>query len=334
MRLQTIPQPELRSGEVLVEIIYCALCRSDLHTFSGNRTEPTPLILGHEIIGRIAAFAPEAPRHDSRGQALEVGSRITWSITVGCGNCTMCKLDLPQKCENLFKYGHTQHSETEALSGGLATHIILRKNTTIFKLPNNLTDQLASLANCSTATAVAVLKAAGQVRERSILIFGAGILGVTASAMARSQAAARIEIVEPNPELHQRALDFGADQVAELHHTEGKFDIVLELSGSPTAAASAINAARIGGTVIFAGTVSPAGTIDLDPEQFVRRWLTLRGVHNYHPLDLGTALDFLSGQAQFFPFQDLIGQIFPLSEVNAAFNQAATCSLQRILIKP
>ena len=334
MSLETEDLPALRTGECLVEVLACALCRSDLHTVSGNRTEPTPTILGHEICGRIAAFGPDAARFDADGAPLAVGSRVTWSVTVGCGMCGRCRAGYPQKCERLFKYGHRRVTAEEPLSGGLASHLVLRKNSTVFAVPDSLSDALASLANCSTATVAAVLKAAGSLEGRSVLIFGAGILGVTACAMARSRGAARVDVVEPNAGLHDRAVLFGADSVVAAAEVAGRYDVVLELSGSRVAAESAVDAAAVGGTVVLAGTVAPVGTIPLDPERVVRGLLTVRGVHNYHPMDLGEAVEFLAGAGQSFPFAELIGQRFPLSEVNSAFALAATCSGQRILIQP
>lgn len=332
--LKTSTIPELTSGEILVKVSCCALCRSDLHTFSGNRVVPMPMILGHEICGRIESFGPDAPRKDANGDEIEIGSRISWSVTVGCNECLMCHRGLPQKCEHLFKYGHTQATESEPFSGGLGSHIILRKKTTLFALPLNLSDNLAALSNCSTATVVAVLKAAGAIQDRTLLILGGGILGLTACAMAQTQGASRVDIVEPNPTIHATVRSFGADAIIDETEITPSYDVVLELSGSLSAANFALQAARIGGTVVFAGTVAPIGQIQLDPEQVVRRLLTIKGVHNYHPLDLGDAISFLAGNSQIYPFAELIGPIFPLSEVNSALNLAANCSGQRILIEP
>jgi putative phosphonate catabolism associated alcohol dehydrogenase len=292
------------------------------------------MILGHEICGRVEAFASGAPKVDANGDAIEVGSRITWAVTVGCNECLMCQRGLHQKCEHLFKYGHMRVTDEDPLSGGLASHIILRKNTTVFALPEALSDDLATLANCSTATIVAVLKAAGEIQGRSVLVFGGGILGVTACSMAKSQGAVRIDVVEPNPANHTRVLSFGADAIIDPSAISPNYDAVFELSGSQIAASAAVKAPRIGGTVVFAGTVAPVGQIELDPEQIVRRLVTIKGVHNYHPFDLGDAVGFLAGAGQSYPFAELIGPVFALSEVNSAVKAAPDCSGQRILIQP
>src|SRR5262249_30046394 len=87
------PQP--RGAELVVRVSYCTLCRSDLHTYAGRRSQPTPTVLGHEIVGRIETFGPEAARHDARGTAVNVGDRVSWALAVGCGQCFFCAEDLP-----------------------------------------------------------------------------------------------------------------------------------------------------------------------------------------------------------------------------------------------
>ena len=111
------PTPEPRAGEVLVRVTCCTLCRSDLHTHAGRRTEPLPAILGHEIVGTIAAFGPGTPRTDFRGTPADIGTRVTWAVAVGCGACFFCTDGLPQKCETPFKYGH-RRAEPERPAGG------------------------------------------------------------------------------------------------------------------------------------------------------------------------------------------------------------------------
>src|SRR5678816_2315596 len=102
-RFERVP---LRDVEICVRVTACTLCGSDLHTHAGRRSEPTPTVLGHEIVGRIEAFGPNAPRRDYRGEDLSIGDRVSWSIAASCDNCFFCDDGLPQKCASLFKYGH------------------------------------------------------------------------------------------------------------------------------------------------------------------------------------------------------------------------------------
>jgi D-arabinose 1-dehydrogenase-like Zn-dependent alcohol dehydrogenase len=110
------PQPQ--GAELVVRVTCCTLCRSDLHTHAGRRREPTPTVLGHEIVGRIESFGPEAPRRDARGMAVRTGDRVSWAVVVGCGRCFFCADDLPQKCERPYKYGHVRVTRERPWGGG------------------------------------------------------------------------------------------------------------------------------------------------------------------------------------------------------------------------
>jgi alcohol dehydrogenase len=345
MEVSRFPAPEPRAGELLVRVACCTLCRSDLHTHAGRRSEPTPTVLGHEVVGRIEAFGPGAPRHDAAGLPLEVGSRVSWAVAVGCGSCYLCSEDLPQKCERPYKYGHQRLDHERPLGGGLSDFVVLVPGTVWFRVPDSVPDPVAAPANCATATAAALLRHGGSVERRTVLILGAGVLGVTACAMARAAGARAVMVSDPLLGCRERALRFGATHAfpsdAEAlaagvrMATQGRgADLVLELAGVVPAVRAGLALARTGGTVVLAGTVAPVGEVRLDPEAVVRRMLTIRGVHNYHPRDLGRALGFLAGPGREFPWRDLIAAEYPLEQADRAFAEAHTRPGLRVMVVP
>jgi len=335
--------PMPTGGEILVRVTCCTLCRSDLHTHAGRRIEPMPTVPGHEIVGRIEAFGPDSPRRDALGEALEVGTRVTWAVNVGCGACFFCRHDLPQKCERPHKYGHHRNSADRPLGGGLAETILLAERTFVVRVPDEIPDRVAAPANCATATAAALLRYGGPISGGTVLILGAGVLGLTACAMARVGGAEAVVVCDPLESGRLRAEAFGAthtcppdalaDALRDATHGRGA-DVVLELAGHADAARSAIASARVGGTVVLAGTVSPVGTIGLDPEAVVRRMLTIRGVHNYHPSDLVAAIRFLAGQGRAFPFAELVAATYPLERADDAFADAHARPGVRVAVIP
>lgn len=336
--IDTVEIPPLKPGEVLVKVRACSLCKSDLHTSMGRRNEPTPTILGHEIVGEVVSFSPQtessSPFITFNNTKLKVGDRISWSLTAGCTNCENCIGDLPQKCSTVHKYGHTKMDTHAPLAGGLASHVILHPHTFIYKIPNSLPDQLACLANCSTATAYAVCEKVPTFQGKSVLIFGAGLLGLTCSAMAKVRGASSITIVDPNQESRIRAKFFGADRTLEHFEQSNTYDVVLELSGAHDACQSSINACKTNAHLIFAGAVAPINPVYINPEMIVRRLLTIHGVHNYHPTFLGPAIEFLVANLTTFPFSRLIHSNYQLNEIETAVKVADQLPGTRIVIVP
>jgi alcohol dehydrogenase len=340
-----VAKPAPREGEVLVRVLCYSLCRSDLHSHAGRRLVDTPTILGHEIVGRIEAFGPSTSPVDLAGQPAAIGDRITWSISIGCGSCFFCQHDLPQKCERLFKYGHEPLEPERCLGGGLADFVMLLPQTSWLKLPVSVPDSVAALANCAGATAAAVLRYAGLIARQRVLVQGAGVLGTIACAMAQASGAAQVLAVDPDAACRDRAKLFGATHAfdasdknlvaAVIDATDGTgADVVLELAGTTASVRAALALVRTGGVVVLAGTVATCEPFAVDPQAIVRRMISIRGVHNYHPRDLQDAVSFLAECRGQFPFERLIVESHALDQIELAFRRAHSLPGQRVAVLP
>lgn len=341
LSLQRFAVPEPRGGEVLVRVLGCTLCGSDLHTVAGRRAVAVPTVLGHEIVGEVVAFGPAASHADWTGQALQVGDRVTWAVVAACGKCFFCTHDLWPKCTAATKYGHEALAPGRELLGGLAGHILLAEGTATVKLPNELPLGVACPANCATATVAAALEAAGEVRDATVCVLGAGLLGLTACAMARERGAI-VVAVEWLAERRARAERFGAhhavapEELATVLEklTDGRgADVLIELTGSTAALEAAWPRVRIGGTFVLVGAVFPGPLLFVSPVQIVRRWLTIRGVHNYSPRHLVEAVRFLASAHERYPFAELVSDWLPLDDVAAAFKLAEDPARVRVGVR-
>ncbi|MFB6249013.1 MAG: zinc-binding dehydrogenase, partial [Salinibacter sp.] len=328
--LRTFAAPSFQEGAALVRVTCCTICGSDVHTFTGNRQEPTPSILGHEIVGTVAATG-EGTLTDYHGRPVELGDRITWSMQVTCGDCYYCDDGIPQKCEHLFKYGHAPVQDDHVLSGGLSEACTLRPGTTIVRVPENVPDVVASPANCATATVAGAVRLAGPLEDRNVLIQGAGMLGLTATAMADAAGAASILVLEQRGPRQEWARRFGADGVVAndregtlveevRRQTDGRgADVLLELTGDPDATEAGIAGLRTGGTAVLVGATYPARPLHVEAEDVVRGILTLRGLHNYTHDDLARAVSFLADCHARYPFREVVQDGFSLDGIEDAF---------------
>ncbi len=340
----------LDTAEVLVAVTACALCGSDLHTIAGRRSCHTPILLGHEIVGRVVDTG--GPVSDWSGRTLQAGDRITWSIAASCGSCFYCRHELPQKCETLVKYGHAEgeslgHDAARGPLGGLTTHCRLVPGTAIFTIPDTLDDKQAVPANCCTATSVAAVRLAGDVQDANLLVMGAGSLGVTVTEYALHKGAASVVLADIDAKrLHAAesidgcttlALDSPGQELPDpirQHTGDRGVDIAIDVSGATSAIQSALDWLRIGGHAILVGSVFQSPPLALDTESVVRRMLTISGLHNYQPIDLAQALDFLAQLPNNALSRSLAGPTFSLHDIDQAVAAADSAAHLRVVVTP
>lgn len=328
----------LKPGEALVEIELSTICGSDVHTVLGKREAAAPQILGHEILGRL--IDSHGPVLAPGGEEITKGSRVTWSLAASCFSCDHCLAGFSQKCRTLFKYGHEQLRAGAELSGGFASHIILRKGTTIVPVPEEIPAAVLTPANCATATVAAAIARAeaivGSLASRTVVVSGMGMLGLTAAAML-SVRGAKVVVSDISVDRLEQAKLFGGEwlfdssgsgvvqrsTLAEVLTAEhlGEISAWFEMSGSASAVELAVEEIGIGGVSVLVGSVSP-GAVSVQPERIVRSLGTVVGVHNYAPEHLVKALEFLERHWREFPFATLVREPFALTELSVSLEAA------------
>lgn len=344
---ETVPVPRLRTGELLVRNDYTTLCRSDLNTYAGKRIEKTPTILGHEIVGTIEEFGPEAPAVDSRGAPLRLGDRVTWAIYASDPCSCLARRGLPQKGEDLFKYGHERITPESNLHGGLSEYCVLRRHTPVIRIDAAIPLPVIALINCSVATVAGALRLAGDVRDRHVLIAGAGMLGIIACAMCRTAGAKDVTAVDIDDARLATAREFGVDHTVNLA-TAGRslnesvadlatgepVTVALDFSGVPETMEALLGALGIGGTLVFVGATYPQRSLQINAEHLVRNVHTVRGLHNYNERDLVAAVKFIEANHARFPFVSLVHDKFDLDAVEAAFAYGMNSGAHRVGLRP
>ncbi|TFD83985.1 alcohol dehydrogenase [Cryobacterium lactosi] len=343
-----VSRVRLQALEVLVEIELATICGSDVHTSRGRRAASTPLILGHEQLGRIVAVGSGAPRA-ADGALLAIGDRILWSIAASCGVCDRCAVGLTQKCRGLRKYGHERFQDEWSLSGGFATHAHLLAGTPIVRLPETVPAAVLAPVSCGTATAWAALAAAERM-HRSVaataFVSGAGLIGLTLTAMA-SDRGIRVVVADPDPTRRQLALRFGAaasynplagpaerQRAVDAAGAEDGFDVVVEASGAREAVAGAVAAAAVGGVIVLVGSVFPTEPVPVDAEQIVRRLITVTGVHNYTADDLVNATAYILERWSSHPFTELVGDTVVLADLDEGIRRSGPGGPVRVAVDP
>ena len=334
--------------QVLVQVTMGTICRSDVSSWEGKRYNPTPSILGHEIIGVIEALG-DGVGPDLQGQALRVGDRITWTEFFYCGKCHYCSvLDTPQKCLNIQKYGHIPSDQEPHFLGGFADYCYVLPHTGIVRIPNNLSDQEATPIMCGVPTMLSVIESVSVGIDDTVVIQGLGLLGLYGIALARAKKAHTVIAIDSVKARLDMAETFGADQVFDASKMSADdlvaavrnacppdgADVIIEVCGDPAVIPQGIDMLRAGGRYAITGTVSPNATVKLDANRILSRMVTLTGVHNYHPKHLVEALNFVNQNQSKYPLKQLVDAQYPLQNLDIAFDDMSERQVIRAAIVP
>jgi putative phosphonate catabolism associated alcohol dehydrogenase len=318
---------EIGPDEILVKNLYTTICGSDLHTYCGIRKEKCPTVLGHEITGSIEEIGSRHPGKDGAGLPLNIGDKITWSVFSSDPNSKHSLEGMPQKGDDLFKYGHAQIAGEDIFHGGLAEYCILKKGTAVFKIPDELPLEIAATINCAIATVAGALRLSGDVKDKTVLITGMGLLGITCAAMCREAGAAHVIAADISHERLNTALTFGAHQKLNLKTNDAlsiqaDIDMAFDMSGSPDAMEFGLQHLGIGGIAVWVGAVFNTREIQVDAERIIRNLISIKGLHNYNFEDLKNAVAFIGKHWKDYPFMDVVSKDFPLEQATEAFEYA------------
>ena len=319
-------EDHLSPGHILVKIDLATICGSDLHTASGRRATPLPTILGHEGVGRIVR---------SERAGWRAGDRVTWTLVDSCGQCCACReWDLPQKCDQLVKYGHASFSGSP--NGCYSTYIVLRPGTHLVRVPEELPDAVVAPANCALATMVAATEVLPK-HCHTVVIQGAGLLGLYGCALLRSRGVQRVVVVDTDPQRLEWVREFGGEGAlgtARAAASLGPVDAVFEVAGDPAVFKEGLGLLRPGGSYLLVGMVHPQSAIELTGEALIRNCVTLQGFHNYAPRHLEQAIGFLREQLDSYPWARLVSPPRPLQHLDEAFVEAAARRWHRVAVAP
>ena len=209
LNIEQVPTPPMASDEVLVEVAAVGVCGSDTHYYRhgriGDFVVTGPLILGHELSGRIVAVGEEVP--ESR-----IGERVAIEPQKNCRKCRECRAGRYNLCRNMEFYA------TPPIDGAFAQYCVIRTEFA-HTVPDSMSDESAALLE-PLSVAVTTMRKAGIVPASSILIAGAGPIGIICAQAARAFGASEIIVTDLVPERRERALRYGATHVIDPRETD------------------------------------------------------------------------------------------------------------------
>ncbi len=320
LRIQEVDVPSPGPFEVLVKVMSCAICGTDPTVIKGNWPNQPPFgefIPGHEYSGQIVAVGPFV-------QNFAVGDRIAIETHKGCGYCENCKRGKYTICLNYGKNetGHRHYGFTT--NGGYAQYVVNHVST-LYKIADNVEYDEAALVTTAACVHFALDNLGGLLGGETVVVLGPGPIGLMAVQLTKALGATKVILTGTRESRLKVGKEIGADVIVDINEedpieavmraTDGMgADIVIECSGSKTAAEEAFQMPKRGGKISLIGDPHQPATVDL--RKFVLDDFRAAGVRGEGNGDCKRSLAlFSAGRIQAKP---LITHTFPLEEVLTA----------------
>ncbi len=347
LELREYPLPDIPPDGGVVAVEMGGVCGTDVKYYHGKIELPLPIILGHEILGRVAKLGKEA----ARIHGLKEGDRIILKGALGCGRCADCRRGAARFCTKRTSYGgRTPCTEPPHLFGGFADFIYLAPDVLATKVSNDLPAEAAVLIGSVMANGFQWAIRQGGVRMGDfVLIQGPGQQGLSCTFAAAQAGAARIFVtgITRDPERLELAKRFGAHRTINVERenvldviaaeTDGAMvDVVVDVSGNPAAIQTSIDCLRRQGTMVLAGLTGGATSTPIVTDKFVWKEIRLQGAFTADNDATEASMRLL--EATKFPVQEMVSHVFPLEEtercIQAVGGEVSGLYPTKALIKP
>ncbi len=329
--LREFPAPEPEAGKAVVEIARCGICGTDVHAYVGGAPY-TPAICGHEWAGTVSATGEGV-------SGVREGDRVAIGIAPACGACPLCRAGAPAQCTTVLASMIGQDAMAPP-HGGFASAIAVDA-ARLYRLRPQIDDVAASLLEPATVVTHALRRTPIRAGE-SVLVLGAGPIGLLALQFAQAHGAGVVVVIEPEVSRAALARELGAaevlapdqqDLVARIatHCGPAGPDLVLECAGIAATIQRSVDLVRRGGRVSLLGLAATPATIQ--PGSWLGKEVTVTASLGYTNEEFDLTQDLVAdGRVRLAP---LVTETVGLDGLADALDRLAQPSGQvKILVDP
>ncbi|THC97184.1 hypothetical protein EYZ11_003349 [Aspergillus tanneri] len=311
------------------------LCGSDVHYWQhgriGRYVVEKPIVLGHESAGVVISCGSDV-------KDVAVGDRVALEPGISCNTCHHCRAGRYNLCDAM------RFAATPPYDGSLSTYYRVPSEC-CYKLPSHVSLRDGALIE-PLSVAVHSCRLAGAMQEQSVVIFGAGPVGLLCCAVARAFGASTVVVVDLVTSRLSSASSFGATHTYQMTSAspeqnagdlsataglEAGADIVLDATGAEPCMSCGIFALAPGGTFVQVGLGKP--NVSLPVGQICDKEIVLKGSFRYGPGDFKLAIGLLNSQR--ISLDGLITHEFLFSQVECAFkNVASRAGIKSVIYGP
>jgi threonine 3-dehydrogenase len=330
LAMESVGVPALGPTDVLVRVKAASICGTDLHIYgwdrwSQGRIKP-PVTLGHEFCGVVERTGDEV-------RAVKPGDFVSAEMHVNCGHCHQCRLGEAHICQNLKIIGIDQ-------DGAFAEFVKIPASN-IIKLDPGIPEHYGAILDPLGNAVHTVL--AGAIAGQTVLVTGCGPIGLMSIAVAQACGSSTVFASETNEQRRAMAKKMGADVVINpaaedavkkiLGETGGTgVDVLLEMSGNPTAIQQGFKALRAGGRASLLGIPTESVPLDL-VNDVIFKGATVQGIYGRRMYDTWVKMLALL-KAGRLKLEPLFGERQPLDKFESAFAKLQNGLPGKILLYP
>ncbi len=325
--LEVIERPDraLTRREARVDVSFCGICGTDLHL--RNVVSPGA-VFGHEFAGTVSETGAEV-------DGWSVGDHVAVLPYTNCGQCSFCRSGNENQC---LKGGHNGDVLGVHVPGGYADRAIV-DSSSLYALPDSMPLQYGAFTEPVAVSSRAAGTVADLDPQESVVVVGAGPVGVLTGFALQAQGQENIVILEQNPARAEIAESLGFKTVVEEDPTSGLGALgvkdpaaIIECAGSPSATNAALKLLRRQGRLVLVGLPMKRSEIDLDA--LIMKEIRVEGSTGYTRADFGRAIHLLA--SGFIPAESMTTGIVSLDETEEAFAELATKNTahMKVLIQP
>ncbi|MGW5388932.1 zinc-dependent alcohol dehydrogenase family protein [Streptomyces koyangensis] len=316
--LTTVPDPEPGPRDVVVKVASCGLCGTDLHILQGEFAPTLPIVPGHEFAGEIVATG-------SRVTELAVGDKVAVDPSLHCHECRYCRSGRGNLCDNWAAIGVTT-------AGGAAEYAVAPVANCV-RLPDHVDVRDAALIEPLSCAVRGYDVLRGNLGSE-VLIYGSGTMGLMMLELAKRTGAARVDVLDVNPDRLATAGLLGCSATAaraeELDRPAG-WDVVIDATGNAQAIQDGLGRVAKGGTFLQFGVSDYATTAVIEPYRIYNQEITITGsMAVLHSYERAAAL-FASGVLDPSVF---ISDRLPLEQYPEAIERFRTGEGRKIVVEP
>lgn len=340
-----VPVADPEPGGVLVRVVVGGVCGSDEHIVSGAAGDISfPIILGHEGIGRIDKLGAGVTK-DYAGTPVKEGDLVYWSPIALCHRCYTCTVLDETPCENTQFFEHANRPNW----GSYADYAWLPNGMAFYRLPGDANVDAVAALGCALPTVLRGFDHAGSIgRRNSVVVQGAGPVGLAAVLVASVSGAREIIVIDNSKRRLEAAKAFGATAMLELGETDaeerkrqiydrvghGGPSVVVEAAGVLNAFPEGVNLTGDHGRYIVLGLWGATGESTVTPRLLTTKNMRIAGATFPKPKHYHEALHLAVRLQERYPLAELVSHRFPIEKASEALKAIKSGDALKPVIDP